>query len=160
MNSQKTATSLPSYRRSKWIILHVANPFVRLFVGRFGLSGRSSGLRILKVKGRKSGKWYSIPIRLLELDSKKYLVALQGETFWVKNIRKQGGGQLYFGGHNTDFSSIELANEDKLPILRQYFKQWWSVSKPLTPVTSPEASDEEYARAAPLHPVFLALNSS
>jgi len=120
--------SLPPYRRSRWFILHIANPFLRFFVGRLGLGG-SSGFQILTVKGRKSGKWYSIPIRLLLLDGKHYLVALQGETFWVKNLRAQGKGQLQFGGHLTNFSSTEVPNQDKLPILRAYLKRWWSVSK-------------------------------
>lgn len=107
------------------------------------------------MKGRKSGNLYSVPIRLLELNGNRYLVALQGETFWVKNIRVQDGGQLRFGGKTTDFKIEELPDEDKLPILRAYLKRWWSVSKPLTPISSPDASDEEFIRAEPLHPVFL-----
>jgi deazaflavin-dependent oxidoreductase (nitroreductase family) len=146
--------SLPKYRRSSWMILYVANPFLRFFVGRVGL-GASSGFQILKVKGRKTGKIYSIPIRMLELDGNRYLVALQGETFWVKNIRAQGGGQLEFGGKTTDFKIEEIPNNEKLPILRAYLKRWWSVSKPLTPITSPDAPDEEFIRAEPVHPVFL-----
>lgn len=145
---------LPSYRKSSWAILHIANPLARFFSGTLGLGG-SSGVRILMVKGRKSGKWYSVPIRLLELDGKRYLVALQGETFWVRNLRVIGGGKLRFGGHTTDFSAFELPDQDKLPILRAYLKRWWSVSKSLTPVTSPDAPDEEFIRAKPAHPVFL-----
>jgi deazaflavin-dependent oxidoreductase (nitroreductase family) len=142
------------YRRSSWMILHVANPFLRLFVGRLGF-GSSSGFRILKVRGRKSGRWYSVPIRLLELDGYRYLVALQGQTFWVKNLRMQGAGKLQFGGRTTDFTSVELPDQDKTPVLRAYLKRWWSVSKPLTTITSPDATDEEFVRAEPLHPVFL-----
>jgi len=125
---------------------------LRFFSGRLGFAG--GGIRILVVKGRKSGKWYSIPIRLLELDGKKYLVALQGETFWVKNLRASGEGRLKLGGRNTEFRAVEKNNAEKIPILRAYLKRWWSVSKPLTPVSSPEAPDEELMRAAPLHPVF------
>jgi len=146
--------NIPKYRRSTWFILHLANPLARYFSGRLGW-GTSSGIRILKVKGSKTGKIYSIPIRLLELDKKKYLVALQGETFWVKNLRKQkGNGQIEFGGRTTDFSSKELPDQEKLPILRAYLKKWWSVSRPLTTVTSPDAPYDEIRKAAPLHPVF------
>ena len=145
---------LPKYRRSSWFILHIGNPFIRFYAGTLGLGG-SRGFRILIVKGRKSSKLYSVPIRLLELNGKRYLVALQGETFWVKNIRAQGGGQLRFGGKTTDFKIEELSDKDKLPILRAYLKRWWSVSKSLTPISSPEAPDEEFVRAEPVHPVFL-----
>jgi deazaflavin-dependent oxidoreductase (nitroreductase family) len=145
---------LPKYRRSSWVILHIANPFLRFFVGSVGL-GASSGFQILKVRGRKSRKIYSVPIRMLELNGNRYLVALQGETFWVKNIKAQGGGQLQFGGKTTDFKIEEVPDSQKLPILRAYLKRWWSVSKPLTPITSPDAPDDEFVRAAPVHPVFL-----
>ena len=111
-------------------------------------------MRILEVKGRKSGVWHATPIRLLELDSKRYLVALQGETYWVRNLRVQGSGQLKIGGKVTDFRAIELPNEEKSPILRAYLKRWWPVCKGLTTIKSPDAPDEEFASAAPLHPVF------
>jgi len=145
--------SVPAYRKSSWVILHIANPMARFLVGRLGL-GASGGIRILQVKGRKSGKLYSVPIRLLELDGERYLVALQGKTFWVRNVRAQMTGQLKLGGRTTDFKAIELPDQEKVPILRAYLKRWWSVSKSLTTITSPEASDEEILHAAPLHPVF------
>jgi len=149
----ETGKPIPPYRRSSWVILHIANPFARFFIGRLGI-GTSGGIQILEVRGRKSGTWYSVPIRLLELDGKRYLVALQGKTFWVRNLRFRGEGRLRVGGHSTDFKAVELSDEKKLPILRAYFKRWWSVSKPLTPVTSPDAPDEEIIQAAPEHPVF------
>jgi deazaflavin-dependent oxidoreductase (nitroreductase family) len=151
--SAEPHSPLPKYRRSSWFILHIGNPLIRFYSGTLGLGG-SSGFRILIVKGRKSGKTYSIPIRLLEFDSSRYLVALQGETFWVKNIRAQGGGQLRFGGKSSDFKIEEVPDKDKLPILRAYLKRWWGVSKPLTPISSPDAPDEEFVKAELLHPVF------
>jgi len=149
---KETAEPVPKYRRSNWAILYIANPLLRFFSG--GLGFASGGIRILKVRGRKSGKWYSIPIRLLELNGKQYLVALQGETFWVKNLRVQETGRIKLGRHVTDFRAVELPDQAKLPILRAYLKRWWGVSKPLTTITSPDASDEEFIRAEPLHPVF------
>jgi deazaflavin-dependent oxidoreductase (nitroreductase family) len=135
-------------------MLHVVNPLTRFSVGRLGLNG-TSGVQILEVKGRKSGLWRGVPVRPLELDGQRYLVALQGETQWVRNLRAQGSGRLRLGSHIVDFRAVELADELKVPVLHAYFRQWWSVSAPLTTVASPDASDEEIARAAPLHPVFL-----
>ena len=149
-----SSDKLPPYRRSSWMILYIANPMFRFFVGKLGLAG-SSGIRIIKIKGWKTGKLYSIPIRLLEFNGKRYLVSLQGETFWVKNLRKQKSGELEFGGRTTEFTVSELSDQDKIPILRAYLKRWWSRAKPLTPITSPDAPDEEYIKAAPLHPVFV-----
>jgi hypothetical protein len=151
---KQAVAPIPAYRPPTWIMLHVVNPLTRFSVGRLGLSG-TSGVQVLEVKGRKSGVWHGIPVRLLELDGRRYLVALQGETQWVRNLRVQGCGRLRLGSHSVDFRAVELEDALKVPVLRAYFRRWWSVSAPLTTLTSPDASDEEIARAAPLHPVFL-----
>src|SRR5690348_7167755 len=81
---------IPAYRQSSWAILHLVNPLTRFLVGRLGLG--NDGVRILEVKGRSSGAWHPTPVRLLELDGQRYIVALRGETQWVRNLRVQGGG--------------------------------------------------------------------
>lgn len=134
-------------------MLRLINPLTHFLVGRLGLG--NDGVRILEVKGRNSGAWHSTPVRLLELDGQRYIVALQGETQWVRNLRAQAGGRLQLGRQVTEFRARELGNEAKLPVLRAYFKRWWSQSKMLTTVKSPDASDEEIASAAPTHPVFV-----
>lgn len=142
----------PAYRPSSWAILHLVNPLTRFLVGRLGL--KSDGVHILEVKGRSSGAWRATPVRLLETGGQRYLVALQGETQWVRNLRVRGSGRLRLGSHVTKFRAVELANEEKVPVLRAYFKRWWSQSATLTTVKSPDASDEDIMRAAPTHPVF------
>jgi deazaflavin-dependent oxidoreductase (nitroreductase family) len=144
---------IPAYRRSSWVILHVVNPFTRLAVGRLGLDDHN-GTRVLEVKGRNSGQWRATPVRLLEMDGRRYLVAPQGETDWVRNLRVQGGGRIRLGSHVMEFRAVELTDEEKLPILRAYFTRWWSLAAPLTTVTSANAPDEEFITAAPMHPVF------
>jgi deazaflavin-dependent oxidoreductase (nitroreductase family) len=150
--SERTTATIPEYRPSSWAILHVVNPLTHLLVGTLGLG--NDGVRMLEVKGRNSGVWRSTPVRLLELDEKQYLVALQGETQWVRNLRAQGDGRLRLGHQVTEFRAAELTDSEKLPVLRAYFRQWWSQSASLTTVSSPEAPDEEFKMAAPRHPVF------
>ena len=144
----------PAYRPSSWIMRRVVNPLTRLAVGRLGLDDHN-GTRVLEVKGRVSGLWHATPVRLLELDGRRYLVAPQGETDWVKNLRVQGRGRLRLGGRLTEFRAVELTGVEKLPVLRAYFRRWWSMVAPMTAVTSPDAPDEELVRAAPLHPTFM-----
>ncbi len=150
--NQTPISPMPAYRQSPWSILHLVNPLTRLLVGRLGLG--NDGVRILEVKGRKSAMWHSTPVRMLEVDGRRYLVALQGETQWVRNLRVQGGGRLRLGKNVMQFQARELPDERKSPVLRAYFKRWWSQSAPLTTVKSSEASDAEIATAAPTHPVF------
>ncbi len=153
MKMIKTDASVPAYRPSHWVIRYLVNPLTRLLVGRLGLDDHN-GTRMLEVKGRKSGVWRVTPVRLLELNDRRYLVALQGETQWVRNLRIQRAGRLRLGRQVINFQAVELTDKEKLPVLRAYLKRWWSQSAALTPVKSPDAPDEEIAHAAPIHPVF------
>jgi deazaflavin-dependent oxidoreductase (nitroreductase family) len=144
---------IPSYRRPPWIMLHVFDPLTVLAVGRLGLDDHN-GTRVLEVKGRTSGVWRANPVRLLELDGRRYLVAMYGNAQWVRNLRARGGGRMRLGSQATDFRAVELDDAEKLPVLRAYFKRYWSLVAQMTTVTSPDAPDEEIARAPPLHPVF------
>ncbi len=142
-----------AYRQPPWIMRHVFDPLTRFAVGTLGLDDHN-GTRVLEVQGRRSGVWRATPVKLLELNGQRYLVAMYGETQWVKNLRSQRQGRLRLGGQVIDFRAEELTNQDKLAILRVYLKRWWSLVGRLTPITSPDAPDEEIAGAASMYPVF------
>ena len=146
-------TSTPTYRQPPWIMRHLFDPLTLFLVGSLGLDDHN-GTRVIEVKGRSSGVWRSTPVRLLDLDGRRYVIAMYGESNWAKNLRAQGGGRIRMGNHVTDFRAIELIDEDKLPVLRAYLKRWWSLVAKMTIVTSPDAPDEEIAKAASMHPVF------
>jgi deazaflavin-dependent oxidoreductase (nitroreductase family) len=141
-----------SYRRLPWIMPHVIDPLTRIAVGRLGVD--HDGVRVLEIKGRTSGVWRATPVRVLDLDGQQYLVAPQGETQWVRNLRVQKRGRLRVGRRVADFQAAELSDQDKVPVLRAYFRRWWSQTARLTTLTAPDAPDAEVMRAAPLHPVF------
>ncbi|SRR6266496_1871588 len=151
MTSINRPTSV--YQQPPWIMLHVFDPLTVFLVGRLGMDDRN-GTRVLEVKGRKSGIWRATPVRLLELDGQRYVVAMYGETGWVKNLRVQGNGRLRQGSNVTDFRAVELADKEKVGVLRAYLKRWWSLVAQITTITSPDAPDEEIVKAASLHPVF------
>jgi deazaflavin-dependent oxidoreductase (nitroreductase family) len=153
MQDKQPKMTSPSRPRPPWIMLHVIDPLALFAVGWLGLDDHA-GTRVLEVKGRTSGVWRATLVRLLEMDGRRYLVAMYGETQWVKNLRAQGGGRLRMGGKVTDFRAVELANKDKVPALRAYMKRYWSLVSGMTTVTSPDAPDEEIARAAPMYPLF------
>ena len=44
------------------------------------------GSRVLTVRGRKTGTPQSVPVNLLTLDGRRYLVAPRGHTQWVRNV--------------------------------------------------------------------------
>jgi deazaflavin-dependent oxidoreductase (nitroreductase family) len=119
---------------------------------RLGLS--VAGSRVLEVRGRKSGQPRRTPVNLLTLDGTRYLVAPRGHTQWVRNLRARGEGRLLLGRRAEDFSASEIADEDKLAILRAYLKRWkWEVGVFFDGV-GPDDPDDELRRIAPDHPIF------
>ena len=143
-----------THRQPPWVMTHMVDPLTLLLVGRLGLDDHN-GTRILEVKGRKSGTWRTTPVKLLEMDGRRYIVAMYGQTNWVRNLRAQHCGHLRLGNQIIEFQAVELEDANKLPVLRAYFKRWWSLVAQMTTISSPDAPDEEIAAAARLYPVFL-----
>ncbi|MEU8895413.1 nitroreductase/quinone reductase family protein [Nocardia sp. NPDC048505] len=120
---------------------------------KLGISVLNS--RLLAVRGRKSGEWRTTMVNLMvDADGARYLVAPRGQTQWVKNLRVTGGGELRLGRKAEVFTATEVADADKVPLLRLYLKKWgWEVGKFFEGVTK-NATDAELAAIAPGFPVF------
>ena len=140
------------YKRPGWITRNVFNKLVQGLT-RMGLSLRGS--RVLEVKGRKSGLPRQVPVNLLELDGTQYLVAPRGETEWVRNVRADAGRlSLLLGSKRQDLVGTELADAEKVPVLRAYLKRWKAEVGMFFEGVGPDSSDAEMEAVAPRHPVF------
>ena len=84
----------------------------------FGLA--PSHMRLLEVRGRKSGKLYTTPVDLLELNGKRYLVAPRGRTHWVRNAEAAGEIVLKRDRTRQTFRLRAIADSEKPPILKAY----------------------------------------
>ena len=112
------------------------------------------GSRVLAVRGRKSGEWRTVPANPLTLDGQRYLVAPRGHTQWVRNLRVVGEGELRLGKKTEPFTAVELADEEKPLILREYLRKWaWEVGRFFENVDA-KSSDERLLEIAPGFPVF------
>jgi deazaflavin-dependent oxidoreductase (nitroreductase family) len=151
VESGSPATAHFARKRPGWFTAHVFNPIVALLT-RMGLS--LLGSRVLEVRGRSTGEPRRTPVNLLEIDGQRYLVAPRGETQWVRNLRASGEGRLLHGRRAEPFTAVELADAEKVPILRAYLKRWKAEVGAFFDGVGPDAPDEEMARAAPKHPVF------
>jgi deazaflavin-dependent oxidoreductase (nitroreductase family) len=78
----------------------------------------------LAVRGRRSGKWRSVPVNVLEFDGDRYLVAPRGNTEWVRNLRVAGGGELRRRGKAESFTATEIPDAAKPPIIDAYLERW------------------------------------
>ena len=125
------------------------NVAVRSFV-RLGIGDRNTYL--LTVPGRKSGRRYSTPVILTELDGRRYLVSPYGEREWVKNARAAGAVELSRGRRSERPGIAEVGPEESAPVLREYVRRV-PITRSFFDVT-PESSLEAFAAEAPRHPVF------
>jgi deazaflavin-dependent oxidoreductase (nitroreductase family) len=139
------------YKKPGWFTKHVFNNVVAGLT-RLGIS--VLGSRVLRVRGRTSGEWRTTPVNLLTFEGERYLVAPRGETQWVKNIRKAGGGELQLGRKTEPIQVVELSDDEKPDLLRAYLKRWKAEVGVFFDGVSATSSEEEVRRIAPKHPVF------
>jgi deazaflavin-dependent oxidoreductase (nitroreductase family) len=79
---------------------------------------------LLQVRGRKSGKIYSTPIDLLQIDGKRFLVAPRGRAQWVRNAEAAGEVTLKKGSQRNKFGLRTLSDQEKPAILKAYLDQF------------------------------------
>jgi deazaflavin-dependent oxidoreductase (nitroreductase family) len=138
------------YHKPDWFTAHVMNPLLKA-AHRLGVG--VAGSQTLAVRGRKSGEMRTNPVNPFELDGRTYLLAPRGTTQWVRNLRVAHEGELRSGRRTRRFRATEVADSEKLPLLRLYMERWsWEV-KGFLGIDS-DASDDELRRIAPDHPAF------
>ncbi|MFL6022805.1 MAG: nitroreductase family deazaflavin-dependent oxidoreductase [Marmoricola sp.] len=138
-------------KKPGWFTVNVFNRSVA-WLTRRGIS--VWGSRILEVRGRKSGEWRRTPVNLLTVGEHQYLVAPRGHVQWTHNMRAAGGGRLVLGRTTEEFSATEVADPDKVAILRAYLKRWKAEVGVFFDGVGPDSSDAEILAIAPKHPVF------
>jgi len=146
-----TTDEATRYQAPGWFTRQVFNRLIRR-LARLGVS--VLGTRELRVRGRTSGVVRTTVVNLLVVDGQQYLVAPRGETEWVRNLRAAGSGELRVGRRVETFTYDELADDDKVSVLRPYLRRWkWEVGQFFQGV-GPDASDAELRAIAPGYPVF------
>lgn len=108
--------------------------FNRVFGFLVGLGLGFSHNYLLEVRGRKSGKLYSTPIDLLELNGKRFLVAPRGRTQWVRNAEAAGEVTLKKGRTRLRFRLRSLPDAEKPEILKAYLDTFKSEVQTYFPV--------------------------
>ena len=89
-------------------------------LARLGLAGRHT--YILTVRGRKTARSYSTPVRLIE-NEERWLVAPYGEVGWVRNARAAGEVELQRARRSETLRIEPVGPEQAAPVLREYLEQ-------------------------------------
>lgn len=134
-----------------WFTVNIFNRTVA-WLTRRGIS--IWGSRVLAVRGRKSGEWRTTPVNLLTVDGQQYLLAPRGHVQWTHNMRAAGGGELRLGKNVDAFTATEVADDDKVELLRAYLKRWKAEVGVFFNGVGPDSPDADLRRIAPDHPVF------
>jgi len=144
-------TTAPRYLEPGWFTRNVFNRLMRRLT-KMGVSVRGS--RELRVRGRKSGEWRTVPVNPLTIGEDRYLVAPRGTTEWVRNLRVAGTGELHLGRKVEVFVADELGDDVKPDVLRQYLQHWKAEVGVFFDGVGPDATDDELLAIAHGYPVF------
>ncbi|MEV4314915.1 nitroreductase family deazaflavin-dependent oxidoreductase [Actinocrispum sp. NPDC049592] len=117
---------------------------------RAGVAPRSYVL--LTVRGRRTGRPHTTPVRLLNFDGGEWLVAPYGDVAWVRNARAAGEVQLRHGRRVRTVSVFESDAAQSGPVLKEYARKE-PVTRPYFDAKPGDPVDAFTAEAA-RHPVF------
>ena len=93
-------------------------------------------------------------MNLLDHAGHRYLVSARGEGQWVRNLRAAGTGELRVGRRTEEFRGRELADDEKVPVLRAYLARWKFEVGAFFDGVGPDSSDAELLAIAGKHPAF------
>jgi len=142
-------STLPVFREPSG----VEKIFNRAFGFLVGLGLGFSYNYLLQVRGRKSGKLYSTPIDLLELNGKSYLVAPRGRTQWVRNAEAAGEVTLKKGRTRRKFRLAPVADAAKPQILKAYLDTFKREVQRYFPIPAGSPA-ESFVAIAQSYPAF------
>ena len=136
---------MPALNRKRRVLNALVTPLAWAGVG-------APDTYLLSVPGRRTGRRYTTPVRLVSVGGERWLVAPYGEREWVKNARAAGRVELRRGGRRVTCAVEELPPAERPPVLAEYIRRVPIVASFFDAPRGapPEAFVPEAAR----HPVF------
>lgn len=108
---------------------------------------------VLEVRGRKSGRTFTLPVDPVELEGRRYLVCARGNSNWVRNARAAGEVVLARAMRRRRYAVRELPPGMRPPVLKAYLDRYATEVQRFFPV--PKGSPvEAFNDLAPRYPVF------
>ena len=108
---------------------------------------------VLEVRGRRSGRIISLPVDMLALDGRRYLVCARGYSNWVRNARAAGEVVLVRGFRRRRYAVRELPAEARPPILKAYLDRFATEVQRFFPIPKGSAV-EAFEHLARHYPAF------
>jgi hypothetical protein len=108
---------------------------------------------VLEVRGRKTGRTISLPVDLLDLDGRRYLVCARGNSNWVRNGGAAGEIVLARALRRRRYRVRELPPSLRPPILKAYLDRYAAEVQRFFPVRK-GSPVEAFDDLAPRYPVL------
>jgi deazaflavin-dependent oxidoreductase (nitroreductase family) len=152
-------TNEHSYRRPAWSRVHFWDPLSRFMIRRGlapgGNSKDGSGMRVLTVRGRKTGRWYERPVAVAVVDGHRHIVSLWGESQWARNLRAGAGAKLRLGSRIEPIEAHELEDGDgKAALMLAISRQYPYFARGYFKVDPKQVTLEQARALAARYPVF------
>jgi deazaflavin-dependent oxidoreductase (nitroreductase family) len=104
------------YLKPPWGQRHIANRLVPLF--------QRSMISKLSVPGRKSGRWHTTPVAVLEHDGERYLISYRGASDWARNLEASHRGRLSQHGRVEEITVEDVPVEERGALLGVYAERF------------------------------------
>ena len=128
-----------------WAQRQIANRLVPLF--------RKDIVSKLSVRGRKSGRWRTVPVAVLDEGGERYLVSYRGASDWARNLAAARRGRLTTRDGVEEISVEEVPVAKRPQLLAAYERQFGKMPTVTAVLRAlPDPADHPIFRITPTSP--------
>ena len=141
------------YIKPRWMQRHVGNRMSVLF--------RPSLISKLSVRGRRSSRWHTTPVAVLEHHGERYLVSYRGASDWALNLEASHTARLAQRGRVEDVQVADVPVVERAALLDVYsdrFAKMPTVGSVLRAL--PDPADHPMFRITTSRPAETAVDSA
>jgi deazaflavin-dependent oxidoreductase (nitroreductase family) len=100
---------------------YIKPPFMQRHVGnRMSVLFRPSLISKLSVPGRRSGRWHTTPVAVLEHGGERYLVSYRGASDWARNLEASHTARLSQRGNVEEIDVADVPVPERAELLDVY----------------------------------------
>jgi deazaflavin-dependent oxidoreductase (nitroreductase family) len=139
-------------------LIRLSNPLANALL-RLGLPMGPNTL--VTIRGRTSGLPRSMPLAIMEMDGRRWIIGAYGDVNWTRNLRSAGEAEIEVHGRTVHLTAAELHGEaaerffgETLPAyVRRFPAAGRLFARVFFRLVAPEITRDP-RRAAATHPVF------
>jgi deazaflavin-dependent oxidoreductase (nitroreductase family) len=100
---------------------YIKPPFMQRHVGnRMSVLFQPSRVLKLSVRGRRSGRWHTTPVAVLDHDGERYLVSYRGASDWARNLEASHNARLTQRGRTEEIDVAGVPVPERAELLDVY----------------------------------------